>query len=83
MKMKPEHYAHMLKAIRPLAPKIASHRAWLLSDGRARDTEKRLRWDLSYAAKLSPWICANLYGYLNDTHIDTALRQIMTELDQK
>jgi hypothetical protein len=36
----------------------------------------QFRWDISYAAIGSKWICDNLYPYLNDTHIDTALRRL-------
>jgi len=35
---------------------------------------KRLRWDVLYASKFP--ICS-LYSYLNDDHIDTALRAIV------
>lgn len=41
-----------------------------------KDINKRFRWDMVYLAKLSPWICDNLYLYLDDTHIDTALRHV-------
>ena len=37
---------------------------------------KRMRWDLLHRAKLTPWMCANLYPYLNKDNIDTALRRI-------
>ncbi len=40
-------------------------------------TPKRYRWDCLYKAGLSKWICDNLYSYMNDTHIDTALRNII------
>ena len=36
----------------------------------------RYRWDLLYNAGLSSWVCDNLYSYLNDQHIDTALKNI-------
>ena len=32
--------------------------------------------DALYNEDLSIWICDNLYGYLNDSHIETALRKI-------
>ena len=40
-------------------------------------THKRFRWDLLYMAVGSEWVCENLYPYLNDDHIDTALRNIV------
>ena len=81
MKMTTQHYAALKAIIEPLAPKIAAHRQYLIAEGKSKDIEKRLRWDLSYAAKATPWICDNLYSYLNDTHIDTALRSIVAELE--
>lgn len=81
MKMTQQHYATLKGMIAPLANKIASHRLFLTNEGKAKDIEKRLRWDLSYAAKATPWICDNLYSYLNDSHIDTALRSIVVELE--
>jgi hypothetical protein len=59
---------------------IADHRRCILEEGKAQDIEKRIRWDYCFGAGLSPWICDNLYIYLNDTHIDTALKSIMREL---
>jgi hypothetical protein len=51
---------------------------------RALVTPKRYRWDLLYGAKLSQWVCDTLYPYgINDTHIDTALRQIVAKLDRE
>ena len=31
-------------------------------------------------AKLTPFLCANVYPYADDTHVDTALRKIMAEI---
>lgn len=80
MKIKPEHYQHMLEAIRPLAPRLAEHREKLKGDPRVKDIEKRVRWDAFNAAGLTRWSCDTLYPYLNDDHIDTALRTIMKEI---
>jgi hypothetical protein len=71
MKIKPEHFEHMKKAI------LANAHAPTLPSYLARGlTEKRWRWDLLYAAGLGGWICTNIYPYANDEHIDTALRVI-------
>jgi len=37
---------------------------------------KRYRWDMARNAGLMPFICDTLYKYCDDSHIDTALRQI-------
>jgi hypothetical protein len=73
MKMTPEHYAYLEAAIRAVdTPELrAKAKGW---------TPKRYRWNLTYIAKLSPWICSTLYKYLDDDHIDTALRRIVPDL---
>ena len=43
-------------------------------------TSKRHRWDLLRYAGLTLWMCDVLYVYLNDSHIDTALRAIVPDL---
>ena len=81
MKITAEHYAHMKAAIDPLAETIAERRAAIIAEGKAQDVEKRLRWDLSYASGLTPWICDNLYTYCTDDHVDTALRSIVRDAE--
>lgn len=86
MKIKPEHYNHMLAAIRTLTeskPEVVKAHVDSIrsgSDPRVKDAEKRIRWDLSHASGLTPYICANIYQYANDNHVDTALRSIVREL---
>lgn len=86
MKIKPEHYAHMLSAIRTLTESkpeaVKAHVDAIRSgaDPRVKDAEKRIRWDLSHASGLTSYICSNVYQYANDDHIDTALRSIAREL---
>jgi hypothetical protein len=81
MKIKQEHYEYMKQAIAPLIGKVPAHIEYLKAEGKAKDYNKRLRWDLMYAANLSTFVCDNLYNYMDDTHIDTALRAIMKELN--
>lgn len=71
MKITQEHYQHLSAQISPL--NTAELRA--AYEGLSA---KRYRWDLLYRAGLSTWICDNLYPYLDDTHIDTALRSIVS-----
>ena len=82
MKMKQEHYTYLKAKLEHLAEKIDTHRKWLIADGTAKDIEMRLRWDLLYAAKIDTFICDKLYPYLNDSHIDTALRKIMVDFNK-
>jgi hypothetical protein len=71
MKITPDHIKYIKAAICATpAPTLASYTARGL-------TEKRWRWDQLYAAKLSTWICDNIYPYANDDHLDTALKHIL------
>ena len=78
MKIQAEHYEALKHAIKLVAPYAYGHRQFIIDEGRAKDIEMRLRWDMLHASKYD--VCS-LYGYLNDTHIDTALKAIMYELE--
>ena len=81
MKIRPEHYVHLRDAIAALGVDLLQkHREFIVDEGRAKDIDKRLRWDALYMAKLTPFLCANVYPYADDTHVDTALRKIMAEI---
>ncbi len=43
-----------------------------------KDLDKRYRWDLLHASRFP---VTNLYSYMNDTHIDTALRSIVPPIE--
>jgi len=82
MKIRPAHYAFIRNAFATVpAETITKHRAFIVKEGKAKDIEKRLRWDLAYSLNLSTWLCSNVYDYADDSHIDTALRSIMRELN--
>ena len=85
MKMKPEHYATLRDAFAGIADRIKAHRDTVIAEGRAKDVEKRVRWDafrvLGHTSALPErFLIGTLYAYLDDTHIDTALRAVMREL---
>lgn len=75
--MLPEHYNHIKDRIdaycRDNEVSIESLKSQYADMGLS---EKRLRWDLQYIAVETSWICKYLYQYLDDSHIDTALRKI-------
>lgn len=79
MKIRPEHYQHMKTEILAVCARInpAEYRAQIIAEGKAKDPDKRVRWDFSYMAKLSRFYCDHVYDYADDSHIDTALRAIM------
>ena len=81
MKMKLEHYNHLKVEIDKVLIKYPK----LLSEYQAgqypranktRDVNRRFCFDILYGAGISKWVCDNLYPYLNDDHIYTALKLI-------
>lgn len=84
MKITSEHFLHMKSAIDQV---LAIHNAdgqlvrayetgnFPLAD-RVQDLQKRFCFDLFYLAGLTTFACDNLYSYVDDTHIFTALKQI-------
>lgn len=83
MKIQPQHYDHMKAEIAKVwrKDKHDDHIKFVVNEGKSKDIDKRVRWDWSYYANLSPWISANVYTYADDTHVDTALRKIIQELN--
>ena len=81
MKIKPEHYAHLKSEIQKL-PKdqVLRHKEYLKGDIRVKDLGRHWRWDIYWATKPHHF-GFDFYTYLNDTHIDTALKKIMGELE--
>lgn len=86
MKMKQEHYQVLKAGIEAIDRQaIAAHKIDLLNDSMVKDLDKRLRWDCLHATKIkigdgNGMSGLPLYGYLNDDHIDTALKAIFKEL---
>lgn len=89
MKIRPEHYAQLravvLEGMRRIPP-LEAYRGCHESVPRihlARDRDKRYRWDALHAAGQPGRDMLRddcLYGYLDDDHIDTALRAIVREV---
>jgi hypothetical protein len=46
----------------------------------AGHSDKRYQWDLARHAGLIPYFCDVLYAYLNDDHINTALKRLVRPL---
>lgn len=78
MKMKHEHYMIMLNAIAALPrDQILAFKA----NDLGKNKEKFFIWGLFKAAKLHFTATDFLYQYLDDNHIETALKRIAKELD--
>ena len=73
MKMKPEHYAHVARAIAATGYNTPENAEDYAKCGLSHT---RFAWDLARAAILVPYFCDELYSYLNDDHITTALEKI-------
>ena len=80
MKITREDYQYLKQRIEPLKAQFPVALLAFKNNPRIKDANKALRWEALRASGLIPWVCTNLYGYMNDDHIDTALRSIMAEL---
>jgi hypothetical protein len=83
MKIKPEHLKVLKEAIQSLD---TPERRQLYREGkfplahRVKDLDLRYRWDLLYASRFD--IGPSFYEYMNDEHIDTALRSFIQPLEK-
>lgn len=82
MKMQPKHYAELRAAFAAVSDKIKESAPQYRA---ASLTEKRLAWDAARCGframglQFDRWICDDLYPYLNDAHIDTAVMKALRE----
>lgn len=92
MKIKPEHLEHMKAAIDSLLPAdsdimknmIAAYESGDFPRSEAvKDLQKRFCFDVLYCANLTTWVCDNLYSYLDDTHIYSALKSLLPTLTKR
>ena len=85
MKIQPQHFEQIKSAFKNFgADKIKAHRVFLQSPDNPRppkDLETRLAWDILWATLGSKWICDNVYSYANDSHVLTALKRAIVEID--
>jgi hypothetical protein len=84
MKMTSEHYAKLKELYAEQWTLIEHERRedWLRHHTKPKDLQKRLRWDFFWkihSADRGP-LMQELYSYLDDTHIDTALKRIVKEV---
>ena len=87
MKITPQDLAILAKAIKPLdTPELRAK--YLAKDvphsAHVKDWDKRYRWDVLYmSGKGINTHIHEMYNYLNDDHIDTALRHLVSPLEGK
>lgn len=78
MKMRPEHYK-ALEDMLALFARIEDTAALREKYRKEGLSSKRYRWDVLFSvphARRREWFDLGIYEYLNDDHIDTALRAI-------
>ena len=86
LKMKQHHYdwilEHMRTRVLELGPqRLVDYAAMLRTAAEVKDTNKRMRWDLFHVAVPNKAdLYRDLYEYLDDSHIDSALRAVMADL---
>lgn len=83
MKMSPVHFAQLETSLLDVIKNSGKCAVELyLSYFNMGLTDKRFRWDMTYAiptAIRKPWF-DEVYAYCNDDHIDTALKAIFKKL---
>lgn len=90
MKMKSEHFEHIKAEIEDVLLRhnienklVEEYRQGLYPRAdKTKDVQRRFCFDLLYGAGLSSFVCANLYQYLNDDHIYTALKLICPKIKE-
>ena len=86
MKMDKNDFNYLLQMIERILRKVPtigedySNGRFVRSE-KVKDLNKRFRWDLFRASTTVSFRSA-LYDYLNDTHIDTALRRIVKPIER-
>ena len=82
MKIQKEHYNVIKEKIALIdRDAIKSHALQVKESGKYKDFDTRMRWDIFWASKLNDWVRDNVYTYANDEHINTALKNIVKELN--
>ena len=90
MKMKTEHYDYIKHEIDNLFKRYNKEnlineysKGLFPKSDRVKDLQERFCFDLVFRAGLSKYFCENLYSYLNDKHIYTALKKICPKVSKQ
>jgi hypothetical protein len=73
MKMTQEHYAQLVRCVEPLV--IDNKEVWQ----KAGLSKERFAWDMFWKSTFAEAFLNNVYDYLSDSHIETALYKIVGE----
>ena len=92
MKMKDKHYNHLriqiqlmlTYALRNGLDYIDKYQTGNFAKAdRVQDLQQRFCFDMLHRAELMPYVCEELYPYLNDENIYTALKRILPTIERK
>ena len=88
MKIKAEHLRHLKSQIDPILSKydrlIEEYETGQFPRAeKVQDLQKRFCFDLLQGAGLSRWVSDNLYPYMNDSHIYTALKAVCPTIERR
>ena len=72
--MKQEHYDFLDKKVKEV---LAARPEAAADYKEAKLSHMRFRWDVLRATGMMKFVCEELYKYLNDDHIDSALRKML------
>lgn len=81
LKITDKHFATLKEKIEAVLAKYpdvvnAYEEGQFTNASKVKDLQRRFCWDLLWATTPSTWIRKELYPYLNDTHIYSALKKI-------
>ena len=90
MKIKKEHFDHLQTSINQVLDQyndqgqlVAEYEQGLFPRSeKTKDLQRRFCFDLLYGAGLTKFVCDELYSYLNDDHIYTALKTIVPSVSR-
>jgi len=81
MKIKSEHLKHLKEAIDSTLAKYPNlveeyEQGRFPRSDKVTDLQRRFCFDLSYGSGLNKFICEELYTYMDDSHLYTALKKV-------
>ncbi len=90
MKMKEEHFKYLRKEISKVFETYDLHKlaqeyeqGQFARSEKTKDLQQRFCFDVLFGAGLNKFVCDNLYSYLDDSHIFTALKAICPTVVKK
>ena len=88
MKIKKEHFNYLkseIDAVLAKYPNVAQEYelGQFPRADRVKNLQERFNFDLFYGAGLSKWASDNLYAYMDDSHLSTALKRICPKVERK